>query len=100
MTIDLNTPDPSSTPPKNFYRTPDYTVEWGFESEKPMAWLRAIRDMKLKETDWTQNSDVPTTTKDKWASYRQALRDLPANTSNPTFVRGELEGVTWPTKPS
>ena len=32
--------------------------------------------------------------------YRQALRDLPSNTSNPKIdENGNLTGVTWPTKP-
>ena len=30
--------------------------------------------------------------KTPWATYRQALRDLPANTSDPA-------NPTWPTKP-
>jgi len=39
---------------------------------------RARRDGKLAACDWTQ---LPDTTCDRqaWATYRQALRDLPAN---------------------
>ena len=37
------------------------------------------------------NSDV--TMSDAWKTYRQALRDLPSNTSDPA-------NPTWPTKPS
>ncbi len=59
----------------------------------PLANLRHIRDQLLAETDWTQNPDVPESTRTKWVSYRQALRDLPANTSDPS-------NPTWPTKPS
>ena len=58
----------------------------------PLANLRHIRDQLLAETDWTQNPDVPESTRTKWVSYRQALRDLPANTSDPA-------NPTWPTKP-
>ena len=36
------------------------------------------------------NSDV--TMSDAWKTYRQALRDLPANTKDPA-------NPTWPTKP-
>ena len=59
----------------------------------PLANLRHIRDQLLAETDWTQNPDVPESTRTKWVSYRQALRDLPANTSDPS-------NPTWPTTPS
>ena len=52
--------------------------------------LRKQRDKLLAETDWLGNSDV--TMSDEWKTYRQALRDLPANTTDPT-------NPTWPTKP-
>jgi len=52
--------------------------------------LRNKRQSLLQETDWMANSDV--TMSDAWKTYRQALRDLPANTSDPT-------NPTYPTKP-
>ena len=57
------------------------------------AWigLRSKRTQLLDETDWMANSDV--TMSDEWRTYRQALRDLPANTTDPA-------SPTWPTKPS
>tara|TARA_B100001778_G_scaffold263345_1_gene224013 strand:- start:130 stop:528 length:399 start_codon:yes stop_codon:yes gene_type:complete len=58
---------------------------------QPFEQLRIDRDNLLKETDWMANSDV--TMSDAWKTYRQALRDLPANTSDPA-------NPTWPTKPS
>lgn len=54
--------------------------------------LRAERDRRLAESDWTVLSDTPTSTA-AWKIYRQALRDLPANTTDP------FEPV-WPTPPS
>jgi len=60
---------------------------------KPMADLRAERDRRLAETDWMSGSDVTMT--DAWKTYRQALRDAPAQSG----VTG-LDDVTWPTKPS
>ena len=60
-----------------------------------LAWLRYLRNIKLAESDWTQSPDIPETLKAKWATYRQALRDLPANT-NPADYRNP----TWPTEPS
>ena len=53
--------------------------------------LRETRDKLLAENDWMANSDV--TMSDAWKTYRQQLRDLPANTSDPSTP-------TWPTKPS
>lgn len=54
--------------------------------------LRMQRDLLLHETDWTQVPDAPSDGKTAWAGYRQALRDLPANTSDPA-------NPTWPVKP-
>ena len=57
--------------------------------------LREERNRLLEETDWvtlkaySQGVAVPT----EWATYQQALRDLPANTTDPA-------NPTWPTKPS
>ena len=52
--------------------------------------LRATRDMLLTNCDWTVLPDSPlsSTKIAEWKTYRQALRDLPANTSdwaNPTY---------------
>ena len=63
------------------------------QSEIPIRNLRKVRDELLSATDWTQNPDVPESTRTKWVSYRQALRDLPATTSDPS-------NPTWPTNPS
>ena len=52
---------------------------------------RAERDKYLKETDFYALSDV--TMSSEMTTYRQALRDLPANDS------GWPHNVTWPTKP-
>ena len=56
-----------------------------------MAALRAKRNQLLAETDYLALSDVTLST--EMAEYRQALRDLPANTS-------DLANPTWPVKPS
>ena len=57
--------------------------------------LRNQRDDKLLLCDWTQGNDSPlgSSKKTEWATYRQALRDLPANTSDP-------KNPTWPSEPS
>lgn len=38
---------------------------------------RNERDALLSRSDWTQTGDNPTGDKEAWATYRQALRDLP-----------------------
>jgi len=53
--------------------------------------LRTKRNALLQETDIYALSDV--TMSDAMKTYRQALRDLPANTSDPS-------NPTYPTKPS
>jgi hypothetical protein len=45
--------------------------------------LRLWRNAELKACDWTQVDDAPVD-KTAWAIYRQALRDLPAQSSDPT----------------
>ena len=56
-----------------------------------MERLRQKRNVLLKQTDWWVFSDSPEPTHEQLA-YRQALRDLPANTTDP-------ENPVWPTKP-
>tara|TARA_Y100000401_G_scaffold69886_1_gene56017 strand:+ start:1240 stop:1596 length:357 start_codon:yes stop_codon:yes gene_type:complete len=57
---------------------------------EPLRHLRAQRNLKLEETDWWAVADRTMTDAEK--AYRQALRDLPANTSDPS-------NPTFPTKP-
>ncbi len=54
--------------------------------------VRILRDLLLTQTDWTQAADVPQATKDKWAAYRQALRDVPQQAGFP-------DNIQWPIKP-
>jgi hypothetical protein len=46
-----------------------------------LARLRYWRDGELARTDWTQIADAPVD-KAAWATYRQALRDLPASNAD------------------
>ena len=78
----------------------DGTMDWGYhddstpptqaeiEAEISSAveeenWneVRRKRNNKLYNSDWTQSSDSPLSDakKTEWATYRQALRDLPAS---------------------
>ena len=79
----------------------DFGTTWSAVSAKktelvnaePMRLLREERDRRLAETDWMAGSDL--TMSSAWTTYRQALRDVPAQDG----VTG-LDDVTWPTKPS
>ena len=64
-------------------------------SDTTFLWekLRVERDNLLFDSDWTQVRDITLANDNDWKTYRQALRDLPANTSDPA-------NPTWPTKPS
>ena len=52
--------------------------------------IRRSRNQMLSETDWTQLEDSPVN-KTAWATYRQALRDIPAQEGFPWNVQ-------WPEK--
>jgi hypothetical protein len=53
--------------------------------------VRADRDKRLADSDWTQVADAPVD-KAAWATYRQGLRDVPAQAGFPW-------DITWPVKP-
>ncbi len=59
-------------------------------AEQALANLRTKRNQLLAETDYLALSDATLT--DDMKLWRQALRDLPANTSDPA-------NPVWPTKP-
>jgi hypothetical protein len=49
--------------------------------------IRTQRNQMLKDTDWTQVADAPVD-KTKWATYRQALRDI--------TVQADPFNINWP----
>lgn len=59
--------------------------------------IREIRESLLLTSDWTQMPDSPLSDEKKaeWAVYRQALRDIPANSVDAS----SLSDVNFPTKP-
>ena len=59
------------------------------------AWrvLRENRNQLLSGTDWTMLMDAPVANQKAWRDYRQALRDLPSNTTDPA-------NPVWPTIPA
>ena len=76
-------------------------TEWVFDvftAEQSMNALRAERNKRLDQTDWRASSDLQLSS--EWATYRQALRDLPS-TATPTLDDdGNLQNVTWPSEPT
>lgn len=64
---------------------PDATNEHKWEQ------IKLWRNAKLAESDWTQLPDAPVD-QAAWATYRQALRDLPAQ-------GGQAEAAIFPVKP-
>ena len=53
--------------------------------------IKLWRNAKLAASDWTQVADSPAD-KAVWATYRQALRDLPAQ-------GGEADEAVFPVEP-
>lgn len=76
------------------YIVVDWTEEV-IEAATTEQWknVRADRDRRLQECDWTRLDDVPLTEEKKveWANYRQALRDV---TNQPDPFE-----IVWPTQP-
>ena len=59
------------------------------ETEWPV--VRAQRNALLSASDWTQLPDVPLATKEAWAAYRQALRDV--------TMQSDPFAIDWPVAP-
>ena len=82
--VEWNGPDPQPTEAE-LQAAYDAAV-----SVEALKTLRTERNALLSETDYLALADVTLT--DEMRAYRQALRDLPANTSDPA-------NPVWPTKP-
>ena len=82
---------PYTTEEQAEYDTKKAAWDAGADTRKA-AEVRAERNAKLAATDWTQGADTPQATKDKYAPYRQALRDVTAQAGFPWTI-------TWPDAP-
>lgn len=62
---------------------------------QPFKELRTERNRRLAEVDWVFSTDyqIEHKKRSEWLAYRQALRDLPSTTNDPT-------NPSWPEKPS
>lgn len=86
---------------EGIYEAENYKIIDGSAVEQTVDWkksLRTQRNVLLAESDWTQMSDSPLTDskKTEWATYRQTLRDLPAQYG----ANDTMADVTFPTEPS
>lgn len=80
----------------------EYKISWDIVQKTPeqlsqeleanKRTMRSVRNEKLTLSDWTQVADAPVD-KAAWATYRQALRDLPQQPGFPAAVE-------WPHDPN
>ena len=59
---------------------------------KDLARLRRERDQLLAQSDWRDLPSYPGADQEAWRTYRQQLRDLPADTE-------DASNPIWPEKP-
>ena len=64
------------------------------KAAEPLRLLRIERDRLIQQTDWWVLPDRTATPAQ--LAYRQALRDLPANSTPALDENGNLTGVEWP----
>ena len=62
-------------------------------TEQKWELVRFQRFEKLRMCDYVALEDSQVSNKDAWKTYRQALRDVPANNADP-------DNISWPTEPS
>lgn len=62
-------------------------------TELEAAEAREKRNGLLAASDWTQGKDIPDSVSTAWATYRQQLRDVPAQAGFPLNIQ-------WPTPPN
>ena len=67
------------------------------QAAEPMRLLRQQRDQLIAQTDWWVLPDRTAT--QAQLDYRQALRDLPQNSSPELDGNGNLINVNWPEQP-
>lgn len=72
--------------------------ELQINSEEEWHVIRSRRDSLLADSDFSQIADTPLsdTQRASYRTYRQALRDLPANQSS----AATFDDIVWPTGPS
>lgn len=78
---------------KPLYEVLGMTLEEATQVSLDYTWhrVRQERDRRIAETDWVSGDDVPQALKDKFYTYRQALRDITTQT--------DPQNIVWPEKP-
>lgn len=86
--------EPLPVPPKpdTDYIFDTILGEWVRDLAYTAKLVNNKRAKLLQQSDWTQLPDVPLATKEVWATYRQALRDITDQPGYPTEV-------VWPVAP-
>ena len=72
------------TPAEEAARDADEALWAAGADDEAAADVRKERDSKLAETDWTASTDVTMTA--EMTAYRQALRDVPAQSGFPNTI--------------
>jgi hypothetical protein len=88
-----------ATPNGNVPFTPEEEAEWDLmeaeyaagADDRAAEEVRTKRDSLLAASDWTQVADAPVD-QAAWATYRQALRDMPSQAGFPNTIN-------WPVEP-
>jgi hypothetical protein len=88
-----------ATPNGNVPFTSEEEAEWDLmeaeyaagADDRAAEEVRTKRDSLLAASDWTQVADAPVD-QAAWATYRQALRDMPSQAGFPNTIN-------WPVEP-
>ena len=78
-------------PPSTAHYFDSSTLQWVPDVDAAWHFVRNKRNQLLAQSDWTQLPDVPIATKEVWAVYRQALRDV--------TEQADPFNIVWPTPP-
>lgn len=91
--VDSETPVEMPFKPSSHHTFDYITKQWIDPRTPETEWplVRAERNRLLQVSDWTQLPDVPLTTKEPWAAYRQALRDV--------TLQLDPFSIVWPAAP-
>ena len=94
--VDLETKTAVKFPDQPANTAWDYAAkQWVLNTNVATLNISEKREQLLIASDWTQlpNSPLVPEKKEAWATYRQALRDIPEQSGYPF-------NIVWPTKPA
>ena len=88
----VNGIDVQLTPEEETARDAEEAAVAAAEPARKWAAIRSQRNALLASSDWRAMPDAPTMS-DAWATYREALRNLPSTQDDP-------DNITFPEEPS